>query len=169
MMSRNLLVLPITFLMITLINCSDRRSCDDVVCGNNQSCINGNCYCLDGYEGPECQTIAAQKYVGNYTVVANCFQGSYIGSPFDFILWDGAYPNRITFGNFMNQGSVDAFIYTSPSNEGNIIEFAVNRGSFQANVSGQYLNNTGAGDILLNVQYYLGSQYGECQLTYYKQ
>ena len=69
----------------------------------------------------------------------------------------------------MNQGSVDAFIYTSPNNEGNIIEFAVNRGSFQANVSGQYLNNTGAGDILLNVQYYFGSQYGECQLTYYKQ
>ena len=53
--------------------------------------------------------------------------------------------------------------------DSNIIEFAVNRGSFQANVSGQYLNNTGAGDILLTVQYYFGSQYGECQLTYYKQ
>ena len=35
MMSRNLLVVPITLLMLTLTNCGDRRSCDDVVCGNN--------------------------------------------------------------------------------------------------------------------------------------
>ncbi len=45
--------------------------CKNVVCANGGTCdsATGSCICLDGYSGSHCETIARDKFIGDWTVV----------------------------------------------------------------------------------------------------
>src|SRR5690606_18468421 len=53
--------------------------CKDVVCQNGGTCVGGNCVCPSGYEGVNCETESAAKYVGSWTA-ADKEEGSAIPS-----------------------------------------------------------------------------------------
>lgn len=58
--------------LFTAISCDNRCAYSD--CKNGSSCDKGQCYCKEGYEGEQCQTMWAQKFVGSFTNVnaADC-------------------------------------------------------------------------------------------------
>lgn len=64
------------FLFLTLLlgSCSD--DCDDVNCLNGGRCEEGDCLCLDGYVGDECQTEMRTQFLGAYNVNENCDAGN---------------------------------------------------------------------------------------------
>jgi hypothetical protein len=52
------------------------RPCENVICLNGGSCLDGNCQCPVGYEGVKCEIKWNQKFVGNYTTTDNCYTGT---------------------------------------------------------------------------------------------
>lgn len=47
--------------------------CDDIVCLNGGgNCSEGICECAAGYEGDDCGTVSADKYVGNWLADETC-------------------------------------------------------------------------------------------------
>ena len=56
-----------TFVSMTFVSCN-RDKCKSVVCAHNGVCDGGACTCPSGYEGSNCETVARDKYVGNWTV-----------------------------------------------------------------------------------------------------
>lgn len=42
--------------------------CKAIVCAYGGNCTDGTCTCLPGYEGPNCETITRNKFVGGYQV-----------------------------------------------------------------------------------------------------
>lgn len=159
----------VLFLIFISISGCDRASCETVICGINQNCVRGACFCWDGYEGSTCQDFAAQKYVGSYLISANCPVSPYTGPNTTFISWDQSLANRITISNFIGQGTIDAFIFTDPNNQGNIIEINQSIGGFSVVGQGNYYDNPFTGNIILEIQYNIGSIYNECQLTFFRQ
>lgn len=60
---------------ITLFNSCDNTTedpCAKVECPTNAECIDGECYCLLGYEGTDCATTTKSKYIANYTGSESC-------------------------------------------------------------------------------------------------
>jgi hypothetical protein len=113
------------FISILTISSCERKNCNNVVCPTNQACNNGQCYCIDGLEGPDCAT---QSYL-KYTVLNNhAFENCNSQPPFStnsvYISWNGQYNNRIQINGLMGNNCYDitAIIYTDNSNEGNTIE-----------------------------------------------
>lgn len=51
--------------------------CKDVNCGANGTCVDGSCFCDDGYEGASCETEWAEKFVGSYLGRDICKSGTY--------------------------------------------------------------------------------------------
>ncbi|MFN0013247.1 MAG: calcium-binding EGF-like domain-containing protein [Saprospiraceae bacterium] len=43
--------------------CKDADPCKDVDCGANGTCVDGACFCNDGYEGSDCLTEWSGKFV----------------------------------------------------------------------------------------------------------
>jgi hypothetical protein len=66
--------ITITFLLISVLFFScENKSCQDVVCpAVNSTCVNGDCYCISGYEGEFCTQLSYEKYIGSYTVSEGC-------------------------------------------------------------------------------------------------
>jgi hypothetical protein len=65
-----LLLAKISFLSIILIaisSCS-KDSCKDVSCPVTLECSHGACVCPNGYQGTNCDTLSAPKYLGTYQV-----------------------------------------------------------------------------------------------------
>ncbi len=60
------------FILSTQITSCTQDKCKGVTCQNGGTCSNGNCNCVTGYEGANCQTKANAKFVGNYTGTSNC-------------------------------------------------------------------------------------------------
>jgi hypothetical protein len=48
---------------ITYTACN-KDECKDVVCQNGGTCSEGNCTCATGYEGTNCETVSAKKFIG---------------------------------------------------------------------------------------------------------
>jgi hypothetical protein len=163
-MSKYLLILTLPILAV-LGSCGD--PCADIICGTNQSCVNGQCYCADGYEGPDCTDFAADKYIGSWQVVAGCQQG-FIPTHNSQITYDPqGRVDRIVITNFMNRGlSATVGIFTNRNNKGNLIQFqGVQVGSLTADGQGYFdeVNNR----IVIDVQYFDFQTSGFCTLTYY--
>lgn len=62
------------FLALILGSCSDE--CDDVNCQNGGRCDDGDCICLDGFVGNECQSEMRAPFLGAYSVNENCEGGN---------------------------------------------------------------------------------------------
>lgn len=46
--------------------------CNDLNCKNGGSCADGYCQCPTGYEGSECEIMAADRFVGKYAGLTRC-------------------------------------------------------------------------------------------------
>jgi hypothetical protein len=44
--------------------------CGDVLCDNGGVCVFGSCSCLNGYEGPNCDTVWRDRFLGDWNVAA---------------------------------------------------------------------------------------------------
>ena len=162
----------LTFLFLGLfIPSCDKQNCEEVICGLNQFCNGGQCFCIDGYEGTDCQELSYLKYNGNYFVTEQCASGSTNGSYNVFIQGDGFEVNKVWFNNFLNLGiSVPGYIYTDFNNMGNVIEIDYNQGLLQDVVGrGTFQEQFIPPRIDLEVTFNQGGQFKQCRLTFSKQ
>lgn len=58
---------------ITITSC-EKDPCADLDCKNGGSCSSGYCQCPVGFEGAECETTAASRFVGIYAGATRCGQ-----------------------------------------------------------------------------------------------
>ena len=66
------IVITGTLLSLFFIVNSCKDSCQDVVCKNGGTCIDGNCDCPDGYSGADCGTNVSANFLGTYNVSETC-------------------------------------------------------------------------------------------------
>jgi hypothetical protein len=64
----------IFLLNITIIFAACTDPCKDKDCYNGY-CIEGDCFCLDGYSGENCEIRESDKFVGNYSGKQICQEG----------------------------------------------------------------------------------------------
>jgi hypothetical protein len=115
----------VSICFLTISSC-ERQNCKNVVCPVGETCNNGHCFCTDGYEGTDCQTLSYLKYTSLNSFTSEHCNGT---PPFGntsnvFITWDGNYANQIHIHNLMGGNCTDvlATIRTDNNNEGNLLE-----------------------------------------------
>ena len=162
-------VFPILFIVLAMLSGCEGNSCDDVVCGVNETCAEGRCLCAAGYEGPSCGELAYQKYVGNYFVSENCIEGTPTGFNNAFIQYVGGPVNEIAISNFMNLGGT-AFGYIQTdvnSNAGDYFVIDQNINGVQVQAFGYYGVQAGTARITMDVEFTRFNQYYACQLSFF--
>ena len=95
-MKKTISIISFILLLFAFHSCDD-KSCQDVVCGYNQTCNSGNCYCNDGYEGDNCDEFAYEKYVGDYNISKSCTQGQGQFVAFGVVQANGSPVNELLF------------------------------------------------------------------------
>jgi hypothetical protein len=113
------------FISILTISSCERRNCTNVVCPANQACNSGQCYCMDGLEGVNCETPSYEKYLTlNNGAYENCNTTPPFFTNSVYITWNGNYTNQIQINGLMGNSCYDitAIIRTDNNNEGNLIE-----------------------------------------------
>ncbi|MGB1247289.1 MAG: hypothetical protein ACPG4Z_00280 [Chitinophagales bacterium] len=169
---KNILLFFIAFTIMLFVSCDDKK-CTDVICGFNETCHQGNCFCLDGYEGDNCDELSFEKYVGNYNVSMSCQNPISAFYTFEVIYSDQSPINEIIFQNFLNSGSsVKGYVGAGADNEGNLLQIPQqNLGSSAFVVTGEgYFQEFGsAGQLQMNIQVAQNGQSNTCNLIFYKQ
>ncbi len=56
------------FLVVVYTSCSKPDKCKAIACANGGVCIDGVCKCLPGYQGPNCDTVSRDQFIGLYEV-----------------------------------------------------------------------------------------------------
>jgi hypothetical protein len=84
------LLVTLIFSLILIYSCTKKgvdyndttliRPCDNVICLNGGTCLDGNCSCPLGYEGAQCQTKWSDKFIGNYVTDDDCDTTAAYGS-----------------------------------------------------------------------------------------
>jgi hypothetical protein len=166
-MKQHILLLFIIPALLLMSGC-DRKSCKEVQCAYNQQCINGECYCLNGYEGSACETESYKKYERSYLVYENCMQSNpTIGQYSCTIYHDPTYINKITINGFLGMGfQLSAYITTDGNNKGNSVTIP------DQNLGGLTINGYGTFDeynnrLTLNVNYTYNFESKSCTHTFY--
>lgn len=143
----------------------DNRSCENVVCqGVNTTCVEGDCYCLPGYEGDFCDELSYPKYVGSYQVSESCtttFGGNII-QQFSSSINVGFEIDILTINNFANRGlPIDANIISA-----NFLTInSQNAGSVQVS-GGEGVYEVFANRIKFEYNYTAGSNFHQCTAIY---
>lgn len=168
---KKILIIFSTLFLGTLINSCDDTSCDDVICGYNENCIGGNCYCADGYEGENCADFSYEKYIGSYNISKACEQGTggYGYTTFGNIQADGSPVNELLFFNFLGLGQTAyAYIATDQTGNGNYLRFpSQNLGSAEIVGEGFYEDYSSYGRIRLEIQLSTNTELSKCTYIYY--
>ncbi|MGB0918350.1 MAG: calcium-binding EGF-like domain-containing protein, partial [Flavobacteriales bacterium] len=60
---------------IGMVSCTTDE-CKDVNCGDNGTCVEGDCVCDLGYEGTNCETLVNAAFVGSFNVNEACSQST---------------------------------------------------------------------------------------------
>lgn len=60
------LILTVSAFGATLYTSCNKDKCKDVVCQNGGTCSDGNCTCVTGYSGTNCETVYRTSYVNTY-------------------------------------------------------------------------------------------------------
>lgn len=55
------------FTAVTFSSCKEDK-CKAIVCAYGGVCTDGTCLCPSGYEGPQCETITRERYLGPWIV-----------------------------------------------------------------------------------------------------
>ncbi len=58
------------FTVITYSSCKQDK-CKAIACANGGVCTDGKCICPSGYEGPQCETVNRDRYLGPWIVTEN--------------------------------------------------------------------------------------------------
>lgn len=80
-------ILSIAVISVSMISCTP-DACKDVVCNNGGVCTDGSCECVSGYEGTDCSTLSATKFLGTnnasatyaFNDASNASCGTYTGN-----------------------------------------------------------------------------------------
>lgn len=151
------LLLMMAIVVVFWTSC-DKQSCEDIVCnGNNATCVNGRCGCIQGFEGPNCDTYSYEKYVGNYQVSENCtttLSGN-TNNQYGMFISLGNNVDRVVINNFLGIGPIDCYI-----NANNLVIPAQNLGATTVEGYGEYFPEIR--QLRLEFQYTQGSQFGQC-------
>jgi hypothetical protein len=70
-------ILGVVAVSIISFSACETDACKDVNCGDNGTCVDGDCVCDSGYEGVNCQTEERAKFIGSYSVTEACTSGNY--------------------------------------------------------------------------------------------
>jgi len=125
------------FSAITYVSCN-KDECKDVVCQNAGTCSNGVCSCATGYEGTNCQTASAEKFVGTYSVVENCSVSGGVGPYTTTISQSSSNKVNVLLQNF---GDFSATITVTGSVNGTTLTIASQTVSgYTVSGSGTYNN-----------------------------
>jgi hypothetical protein len=156
-------------LFFSVVGCKS-KSCEGIVCGVNQQCAQGKCYCADGYEGDNCTTEAYTKYIKGYFVQENC-QGGPSPAPQNstVTITQGLFINRLNINNFLGAGIIiQGIIRTDQANRGNSIEIP-RQNSAGVQVEGFGTLNPANGRITFELNYNYGGVNYSCIQTFYPQ
>ncbi len=85
---------------LTYVSCN-RDKCKTVICAYDGVCNQGSCICKSGYEGPNCETLARQKFTGNWTVFEKGSTTNAAQYPVT-IAPSGTAPTDVVINNFYN-------------------------------------------------------------------
>lgn len=58
------------FSAVTYSSCEGDK-CKSIVCAYGGVCTDGQCLCPTGYEGPQCETVTRERYLGTWVVTEN--------------------------------------------------------------------------------------------------
>jgi hypothetical protein len=138
----------------TIVSCNP-DPCQDVVCKNNASCLDGVCMCPLGFEGNDCSTQSISKFLGNNnsSINYNFLDSSSVsacnkanGTGFDGIFTmvrSSADTTRVIISNFGGFGPSISIYATANGNKLTIPSQAVTGASFITVVgSGTISGNT---------------------------
>lgn len=85
------------FSAVTYTSCNNDK-CKAIACAYNGVCKDGSCICPSGYEGPQCETITRNKFIGVWTVKET---GTYTRSAtFDISVKGGLTMTDVVISNF---------------------------------------------------------------------
>jgi len=164
-------ITAVIFLFLTIASCK-KKDCSTTVCGYNQVCNTGNCYCRDGYEGDSCNILSAPRYVNgnrNYIVQEICSGSS--GSNYNAYITAGySNPAQIDINGFLPDGyTITAFIRGSTDKKGTFIEIPSQTLGGSGTVTGQGNYDLVNNRIVINFEYTLNQQNKACTHTFYPQ
>jgi hypothetical protein len=156
--------------MVSIWGC-EKRNCNNVVCPVGQACNNGQCYCADGYEGTDCNTLAAEKYVAgnrNWFVSESCYGGNNNFASYNaFFQQYSSNPSELEIVNLLGGNcSATAYIRTDQSNQGNIIEIP-SQSCNGIQLSGQGTYYASNNNIVFQLTYTFNGASYDCTHTFY--
>lgn len=148
------------FSAITYTSCS-KDDCEDVICSNGGTCVDGTCACPTGYEGTTCQTESRAKFAR--TTAWNATDNPPSGNPLTYtcIITNGAgsVQNVIIDNNFADNffvnnvnATVSGNTITIPSQEpDNDDYFVQGQGTYSSGtISWQYTLTPPTGSPVTN-------------------
>jgi len=87
----------------------EQDSCVDLKCRNGGACVEGFCRCPSGYEGTECETQVATKFIGRFIGHYACPDETPKVDTVDIWLLQG--PNKVRFVNHLDiTDTIDAIV-----------------------------------------------------------
>lgn len=87
------------FTVIYSSSCN-RDKCKTIACANGGVCNDGACTCPPGYEGSNCEKLAREKFIGNWTVFE---KGSItLGAQYPISIEPATEPTDVVIRNFYN-------------------------------------------------------------------
>ncbi|MCB0698685.1 MAG: hypothetical protein H6551_00235 [Chitinophagales bacterium] len=82
---------------VTLTSCDP---CKNVDCQNGGTCDDGKCKCPTGAEGPNCETVYRDAFLGSY-IGTNLCQGSNVPTDDTVIISRASDPNQFLIDDFL--------------------------------------------------------------------
>jgi hypothetical protein len=98
------------FTTVTLTSCDDK--CKSIVCAYEGVCNEGKCLCKTGYEGPQCETLTRQKFLGTWVATENRTLNNSKGVQYTLSLEPGPNLSEVRIKNLYNlfEEDVNAFV-----------------------------------------------------------
>ena len=138
------------------------NKCDKVQCQPNATCFDGDCHCDAGYEGANCDSLSAPKFLGTYQVGESCPSGGG-GGTYNINIINGFDPAIVVITNIANTGlSVDAEV-------GGTTIVITEQDVGALTVEGQGFYEPQFRRLTLNVVYNQAGNIRNCKLTGFKQ
>ena len=64
--------------VVTVHSSCEKNSCNGITCYNGGACGYGLCRCPTGFEGPQCESLSVDRYLGRYGGYVSCNSGAYV-------------------------------------------------------------------------------------------
>jgi hypothetical protein len=85
---------------VSLSSCEEDK-CKTIICGYGGTCTDGTCVCPSGYEGPQCETVNRDRFMGIWQATED---GTVtLGAQYPVTVGKGQATNEIRITNFYNR------------------------------------------------------------------